>query len=262
MEMLKRAVGWLLAGVVLVAVTGCRQYTSFTVRVEDAETGKPLRGAQVKASHSIPNIESYFFGLFPPAESRDITDLDGLARVRMTANAEGSIHGVNAIAPGYLQGAAQVSEEQLRAWTKREAKPSKGPDVTVRLYAEPEPRLVLVIPKKYRGLIRLHEVYSEKLFPAGKRVFDVEVRGPGVHSVEVPVFHHRLRREICWADGSPVRVGREPPAGAVGVGWIGQLDSRTIYAVGTREEIQRVVELAQPGGRYSQAALERLWRGN
>ena len=158
----------------LLPLAGCCAYPSYcyrtvTVTVRDAETGRVIPGAVVETGYNEALTH------VAPRPSRGVTGEGGTTRVRVAKDPTGIF--IHAEAKGYLDpwaggvypnGRPYVSSPytELPAW------PFDA--VTLTLYAEPAPSVVLVVPDGYAGPIPVGRGYGRRGNPwPGRRVFEV-----------------------------------------------------------------------------------------
>jgi hypothetical protein len=132
----------------LLLALGCAQYRTVIVRVIDGESEQLIPGA---------TIHTYRYEHWPwwvQEHVRAYSAPEGVARVRAIRDALGVV-AITPEAPGYLSywatGANGDGQPTSNA-RMTELKPWPFDEVTLTLYAEPEPRVTLVIPDGYRGL--------------------------------------------------------------------------------------------------------------
>jgi hypothetical protein len=171
---------------------GCNIYRNVTVFVVDAETRSPIAGA---------TVEVYYSSIRTAYEDSEQTDRRGRARVRVAVN-----NGAQLIpsAPGYLPA---IDQERYRGPFDRPA--------TLSLFKEPPPRIVLVVPDGFQGVVRAaeYETLMPQKFPAGQRVFDVPADLTGVtRFTDVPSiggYHNRGHVDTArFANGDPLPLAR------------------------------------------------------
>jgi hypothetical protein len=148
---------------------GCSSSRTVTVHVVDAETGAPIPNAL---------IHTYRHEHWPWWAQELVKTYrapDGTARVRAIKDPLGYVS-LGPEAPGYLPywatdayadgtPAAETRITELKPWPFKE--------VTLTLYREPEPRVELIIPDGYRGLVHVAMPVSCRPQMNGKRVFEV-----------------------------------------------------------------------------------------
>jgi hypothetical protein len=165
---------------------GCHAYREVEVTVLDAETRRAIGGAHV----------SVYYGEWPFMPRPDVatTSADGRARLRVAGHDPMLI---TASAPGYMlywgsgapsQHAHRYGPTELPSWPFDR--------ITLTLYADPRPQVVLVVPGGYRGFIEVIEQPQRGGIDAGgRRHFE---------------FMFRL--------GAPVVIDGVPPHGSSSVG--------------------------------------------
>ena len=158
---------------------GCQSYVPVSVQVLDAETGTAIAGARVESR--------IIYGMTPfaPKPSAAVTDHRGRGVVRISDTAGASSRGVRAASPGYLEATAFIPEDRFRH-LRGERRPSgavaRSPaaDLTVKLYRQPHPYFVFVVPNGYRGLLKLDQSSptTESDLSPSERAVEVAVRPP------------------------------------------------------------------------------------
>lgn len=170
----------LLAGIAAaILAAGCgvfRPHHTVSVQVIDGETRRPIPDAKVGVYY--PNMLDFTAPL--PAESR--TDAQGFAKVRV-----GEYHSIHiyALFDGYLwPDGVRLNEQSLKELARR-----TQPNLTIEMWADPQPTAELVVPNGYRGAVKvICERDDSAPIPHGKRhfTFPVEpngrviIRGPGL----------------------------------------------------------------------------------
>jgi len=217
------------AALLLFAVAaGCRTVTPATgVRVRDAETGAAVPGAAVRVSNfNAPP------GYRPP-DAAATAGADGVAWVRVPADAGGAIAEVSAA--GYLPAVAPLRD----ADTSARGGADPGIHAVAEVFAGPRPSVVLVLPKDYRGPVRVGIDPRDDL-PAepGKREFRAEVSAADGHAeVEGPA----VLRLLTVADIRAVRpdgtvVLRDGHDLDVSFRWVRSRTGTEDFIVGTKIE--------------------------
>jgi hypothetical protein len=240
----RRLVLCLVYPVFLLALApGCQvlyRYRPVPVLVRDAETKKPIAGAEVHISYPLarPSVSPY--------ESVETTKEDGMAHLRAAPYGEAGIV-MEAAAPGYMSEERSVLAETIReieAPLFKTAKPSPAPFV-VELYAEPHPTIELIVPVGYRGVVEaVVEIQEDAVFPPGQRSFPGEVSSSGVARLKGPPLLRRVSPQdyrAKYVDGTPL--SQQAEASAVGLRWLKCEGRSQFFAVCTQAEY--------PGIRYS-----------
>jgi hypothetical protein len=222
----------------LAAGPGClafHRYRPVAVLARDAETGKPIPGAEVQVSYPYtPPSRS-------PYNSSATTEADGVARVRAAPAGEAGIR-IETTAQGYMSDSrtlAIAEVEELEPEPLFGAAESKQPAVVVELYADPRPRVELVVPNYYRGKIKV-EVRARAEVPCqpGQRVFRFDVPADGVVRAVGPLLLGRVYApdyQARFADGKPIP--REPKENdVVGFWWANSGNDVQYFLIGTRTE--------------------------
>jgi hypothetical protein len=233
--------GRLLGVLLLAAAAGCldlHPYRPVAVLVQDAETKKPIAGAEVRVCYPISRAS------LSPCESTGLAEDNGIAQVRM-APAEGGAT-LEATARGYLTEILNVPEEAVRKlepahlFEDTDRRPAR---FVLELYAGPHPTVELVLPTSFRGLVKAEvEIQEDAPLPPGQRCFRFSANPVG-SSVEVRVVGPPLLRRVnptdyraCYADGTVL----SPKAGPEEVGFRPLKCARNIqlFVVGTQSEYE------------------------
>jgi hypothetical protein len=204
----RRLARWLLCLALSAGTTpGCQvlhAYRPVVVEVRDAETGKPIPGAEVRLTYPLTRPSA------APCISSGTTADDGIAHLRAAPEGEGGLR-VEAHAGRYMPEVLSVPVEAIE---EIEPAPLIGADhprsvnFVLPMWARPSPTVELVVPDGFRGLIRAEvQVHDEAPCPPGQRHFSYQVdssgyalvSGPGLlRRVYTPDFHAR------FADGTPL----------------------------------------------------------
>jgi hypothetical protein len=175
----------------LAAGTGCQSLYSYrpvAVQAVDAETKKPIPGADIVISYPLTRPSQ------APYCSEGATGADGIARLRAAPYGEIGVL-VEANANGYMNGKKSLSAAEVKAiepahfFEKVEGRPAT---IVLALYAEPTPALELVLPPGYHGLVKVQVDIKDELQSApGQRLFTGTASKDGLVQVTVPeLFHH------------------------------------------------------------------------
>lgn len=219
-------------------------YRVVTFIVRDAETHHPIPGAVVSSDYNQDPIHLL------PRRAHGVTGADGTTRIRVAKDPHGIF--IAAEAKGYLDyWAGGVLPDGRRSSSDRYTELPRWPfdAVTLTLYAEPAPQVVLVVPDEYTGSIPVSRGYGRRGNPwPGRRVFEfpwepgktASLRGlPQMHGL--PPMVTRVR----YANG------QEVPRGVPrtdGVGWwytgagvfIGTWDERHELGEAYRKAMRRL----------------------
>jgi hypothetical protein len=217
------------------------------VLVRDIESKKLLAGAEVHISYPLADSP-----LVPPSCSGE-TGEDGVARLRAAPYGDAGIV-VRVTAGGYIAAEKTLPVATVRAYEPAhffEAVERRPPNVVVELYAEPRPRIELVLPVGYQGVVKA-EVHAQEGAPCapGQRLFSGALLPSGVVSVTGPpllreAFTNDFRAR--FADGTPVSPAPKDgevglwPLSCDGVGWF------TFY-VGTKSAYDSYCLLSRHAG--------------
>lgn len=217
-------------------LAGCQvmyRYRPVPVRVCDAETKKPIAGAEVHLSYPLSRDS------LAPFDSTERTDADGIARLRAAPYGDFGVR-LEATAAGYMTEQTSISSELIHnikppSLFKEPEKHSA--ECVIAMYAEPRFRVELVVPTGYRGLIKADVQIQEDLpAPPGQRCYRFEVVN-GAVTIKAPALLRRVsppEYRVCYADGTPV--SDKMTLLDVGFRWL-RCDGNTHYfVVGTQPE--------------------------
>ena len=216
--------------------SGCqalRSYRPVAVLARDAETQKPIAGAEVRI----------FYPLTPPqlapANSIATSGDDGVARLRTAPTEEG--FAMETTAPGYLLDQKSLSGDLVAIPTHEPfglfgAKEPPPVSLVAELYAEPGPTIELVLPSGYKGLVRVEVRPRDDVpCPPGQRRFRYDVSPSGEVVATGPALLRRLPNFVAsYADGAPLSVKAKDDE--VGWRWLKSDGVRETFVVGTLAE--------------------------
>src|SRR5437762_8416454 len=215
---------------------GCYSYRTITAKVVDAETGQPISGAVVRTD--------YNQGLWhvAPSTSRGVTGTNGTTRIRVAKDPNGIP--ISPEADGYLDYWGDGVYPDGRPYSTPYTELPRWPfdAVTLSLYAEPAPQVVLIVPDGYTGPIPVGTGYGKRGNPwPGRRIFEVPWK-PG-RTVSL--------RDLPQMNGSPLTVtsvryasGRDLPFGiprTEGIAWWRMPGGLFIGSWEERHELHRAV---------------------
>jgi hypothetical protein len=229
---------WLLGGLLLAAAPGClslHRYRPVAVLVQDAETKKPVSGADVHVSYPLTRAS------LSPCESTGTTGDDGITHLSFAAADTGLT--VEGTARGYLPDVLNVTGEAVRKIEPAhlfEDTDRRPASYVLELYAGPHPTVELVLPVTFRGMVKAEvQIQEDAPLPPGQRCFsyrvgelgDVRVVGPPLlRRVYPPDF--RARR----TDGTVVN--HEAGPGEVGLRPLKSEGNMQYFVVGTKAEYE------------------------
>jgi hypothetical protein len=241
---------------ILVSIApGCQAlhpYTPVSIVARDAETKKPIPGADVRISYPLTSPD------IAPYDSTGKTGEDGIARLRAAPSGDDVIM-VNVNAQGYMfedknlpaDVAKVIEQASLFAWADRQPV-----TFVVEMFAEPRPTVELVIPAGYRGVVKADvQVREDVSCPPGQRCFRYEVSPSGEVQVTGPTL---LRRVLApdfhakFADGDSLSV--QPEDSELGFWALRSEGSVQLFWVGTQSEydnLRRSHETESTGPRHS-----------
>ena len=247
-----RALGISALGAALLVLPGCLAWyrsEPVTVTVLDAESNAPIQGAQVDLHYS------YVMCLNPPKDVSVETGSDGRAEIE-EATFESKAWRVSA--PGYIA-----------KWPIFPEDGSPGNPREFRLYREPEPEVVVVIPTGYVGPILVDFIPSNTWIQdaPGSRRFRFDSSDNGY----VPIIASPLIRRATevtraeYRDGTPIARAGDASGHELAfrtVSHFGNDRDKWFCLVGTSADEQALLDRVAPrtnGTRHwNQAAEERL----
>jgi hypothetical protein len=202
--------------------------------VRDAETGRPIAGAEVRISY--PRADSSF----APTDSVGPSGADGIARLRAAPYSDAGIL-VNVVAQGYLSEHEYLSTDEVKAMTPAhwfEDVAKRRESLVVELLAEPRPYVELILPTYTRGVVKTTIRVDDKApFTPGQRCFlgtvsplgEAEISGP-------PMLHHAspIEYRAKFSDGA--KLGLPEDDKHIGFGWLKSDGKAQYYFVGTKSE--------------------------
>jgi hypothetical protein len=216
---------------------GCQAlhpYTPISVVARDAETKKPIPGADVRISYPLTSPNT------APWDSTGKTGEDGIARLRAAPSGDEVIM-VNVNADGYmfeqknLPAEASKVIEQASFFTWGDRQPVTW---VVELYADPHPTVELVIPVGYHGVVKADvQIRDDASYPAGQRCFRYEVSPSGEAQVVGPILLKRVFApdfHAKIADGALLTA--QPKEAELGFWSLRSEGSVQIFWVGTQNE--------------------------
>jgi hypothetical protein len=210
-----------------VLTSGClsfRKSREVTVQVLDAETGKPVAGAEVRVHY--PLVRASYAP--PPAVATAGTD--GIVQLK-TAQVADLTAVVEATAAGYLCAAENLPVE-LEATTGRGPAP-----FALKMFAGPRPTVELVLPDGYRGVVKVQtRIQDDAPCTPGQRLFRYEVPSTGTVLVVGPPLFRRSPPEFQARHVSGAVLGKHPRDTDIGFWWLQTEAPYEVYVVGTHDE--------------------------
>ena len=242
--------------VVFIAVgSGCLSWPGerpLPVQVVDAETGQPIRGANVQIAYAFAPPPWATHGSAGAAAD------DGIARLWVAMGDDPAVT-LEVSAVGHLPEERPLPAPTVNAIESPhllEFTDRRPPAVTIALYAEPRPGVELVLPAGYRGRVRAEVRVTDDTSPVpGRRLFAVDVPPTGaVEVVGPPLLHHLLAPDfrLRYADGSPL--SRNATESEVGYWWLKAEGDVQVFLVGTKSDYDDAVragEATTAGGQRS-----------
>jgi hypothetical protein len=243
---------------------GCQvfqDYRPVAVVTQDAETCKPIPGAEVRLSYPLTDSP------FRPRDAFGTTGPDGVARLEAMPPDDPGFT-LSASARGYLLEETDLPADAIAAAEPaglfRSANPRPA-RLVVNLYAEPGPTVELIVPGGYHGLVKAEfRVQDDAPGPPGQRCFTYTVPPSGRVTVAGP----RLLRRVFppdfrfrYADGQPLTP--EAKGSPVGYWWL-KSDGRDqcfVVATGLEYDAYRREEEAQEAGTHTSPGGQSRGRG-
>ena len=184
----------------LVTAPGCQAFHSYrpaTVLVRDAETKKPIPGAEVRLSYPLADPST------APWQSVGSTTGDGTTQLRVAPYGEVGIL-LDATIPGYMSEQKTYPLEAVKAIEPLSFFKSPGQhpsSFVVEMYAEPFPSVELVLPNGYRGTVKVGvKIQDDAPCQPGQRLFSYQVPPSGILQINGPP----LLRRVFSPDFMPV----------------------------------------------------------
>jgi hypothetical protein len=238
--------GRLLGALLLAAAPGCldlHQYRPASVQVRDAETKKPISGAEVRVAYPLMRAS------LSPCESTGTAGADGIAHLRMAPAEAGAT--LECTARGYLPETLNVTEEGVRKLEPVHLfeDPDQRPtSFVLELYAGPRPTIELILPTSFRGEVKAEvRIDEDAPLPPGQRCFRYRVSPLGEVQVVGPPLLRRVNPpdyRACYADGTVL----SPQAGPeeVGLRPLKHVGNIQVFVVGTQSEYESLLPARQP----------------
>jgi hypothetical protein len=241
-----------VTGATMLFAPGCQMiqpYRPVSVAVVDAETRRPIPDASVEVTAQ------------EHRDSTGKTSPDGVAHVQAAAFRD-SGSSVEVHAAGYFEEQQYIGLETIRTieppgWFERLDR--RPPNLTIELYAEPRPRITLVVPAEYRGIVKAAvEVRSDASTP-GQRDFRYEVSPTGeVLLVGSGVLTHVGVPDFSFALADGTTISRNATETEIGFWWEKYEGGQQWFFVGTKAEH----DAFRDEERKRDAALGRSSNGN
>ena len=217
----------------LALVAGCQafhQYRPVTVLARDAETKKPIPGADVRISYPLTQPS------LAPWDSNGPTGEDGVARLRAAPYGDAGIR-IAVTANGYMSDETSLPVSAVEAIKPAgffEAADRRSAEVVLELYADPHPTVDLVVPPGYRGLVKadVQTLDNAPVVP-GQRSFSYIVPTTGLVHVTGPALLKRVYAadfRLRYADGAPLTP--QAKDSEVGFWWLKYEETLQVFLVG------------------------------
>jgi hypothetical protein len=246
----RRLTRCLICPVLLLApVAGCQAFHSYrpvAVLAQDAETKKPIPGAEVSITYPVtPAMRAPWFSVGKAGD-------DGIARLEAAPAGDAGIL-VTVTVPGYMSQEKNLPVEAVQAIEPAhffEATERRPPSFVLELWAEPDPVVELILPTDYRGLVKAEiQVQDDAPCPPGQRCFPCVVPPSGVVQMTGPPLLRRVYGadfRARFADGVPL--SQQAKGAEVGLWWLRCEGSYQCFLVGTRTEYDAIRRSEQKDG--------------
>ncbi len=209
-----------------------RDTRPLVVQARDAETKKPIPGAEVSIAYPVAPAGH------APQEIAAPTGSDGIARLTASVPEAGGLM-LEVVAQGYQSENQNVSGDAVRAVKPLHAFESingRPVQIVVELFADPEPIVDLELPSGYKGLIKAEiQVRPDAPFTLGQRSFPAVVPPSGtVLVVGPPILEHAFGPDFRfhYADGAPLT--RRAEQSDLGYWWLCCDETSETFLVGTQ----------------------------
>jgi uncharacterized membrane protein YgcG len=234
---------------------GCQAlhvYRPVTVQVRDAETKKPIPGAEVRLSYPLADAS------FAPWQAVGMSGSDGIAQLRAAPYGEAGIL-LDVTIPSYMTEQKSFSTEAVAAIKPTGFLESAGQrpvSFVVEMYAEPFPEVELVVPDGFRGTVKVAiNIQDDAPHTPGQRLFSYVVPPSGTLQVTGPTLLRRVYApdfRARYANGTPIN--RQPLGDEVGFLSLKTEGGFDYFLIGTRaelEELRRADQRDQNGSNRS-----------
>jgi hypothetical protein len=228
-----------LSGLLLASACGCQalhSYRNVTVQTVDAETKKPIPGAEVRLSYPLADAS------MAPWQSVGTTGSNGTIQLRAAPYGEVGIQ-LDSTVPGYMsaqKGFPVAAVEAIKQAGFFESPDQRPVNFTVEMYAEPFPSVELVLPNGYRGTVKVGvKIKEDAPLKPGQRLFSYEVPKSGVIEIVGPPLLRRVFTpdfDARFADGT--RLNRQPQGEEVGFQCLKTEGGIDYFLIGTRAEYE------------------------
>jgi hypothetical protein len=262
--MVDRRLAWgllLLTSTQLAVTSGCEvlhRYRPVALQIRDAETHRPIAGAQVHISYPLtrPSVA--------PHDSSGTTDDQGITRLEAAPVGDDTLR-AEAAAKGYLTEDISLAAEDIRSIKPAplfRADDRRPIAVLVELYAEPHFQVELVLPNGFRGLVRASvQIQDGKAAALGQRCYSYQVAPTGDVVVTGPAVLRRVfprDYRARFADGTLLNA--EPGPADLGLRPLKREGQEEYFVVGTQVDLEhlsptdalgRTDNIGQGGGKGS-----------
>lgn len=221
----------------LLAACGCQTLSPcppVTVRVEDAETHEPIPGASVRLWYPLTQPSS------PTRNSTATTEMNGTAQLRVVSCGNAGVM-LEVSASGHLTEEKNLCSETIHVTESahgRAASTASRADVVMELYSEPRPRIELIVPDGYRGLVKIEiQIEDDAPLEPGKRSFSQVVSDAGMATIEGPALLRHLSASdfgARYVDGT--LLNHQPKPLEIGLRWLKNDGAYQYFVVGDQSD--------------------------
>jgi hypothetical protein len=233
----------------LATAPGCQVfhvYRPVTIQARDAETKKPIPGAEVRLSYPLTQSS------LAPWEAVGTTASDGVVRLQAAPYGEAGIL-LDVTHPGYMTEQKNYPIEAVKAIEPAglfESVDKRPVSFVVEMYTEPFPGVELVFPSSYRGTVKVAiKIQEDAPYQPGQRLFSYDVPASGILQVAGPPLLRRVYSpdfRARYADGTPLN--RQPQGDEIGFWSLKSAEGYDHFLVGTRAEYEELRRADQKEG--------------
>jgi uncharacterized membrane protein YgcG len=209
------------------------------VEVVDAETKKPVPGAQVKITYPMSQTGVSLQQSTIPAGG------DGIAHLKVASTSDYGII-LEAFAEGYLRDDLNVSSASVQRIAPAgifENPDHRAANYRLELYSVPDFSIELIVPLGYHGVVRAKTKFEKDVsFPARQRLFQFEVAKSGTVELAGPAILRQILPVdyiASFTDGNPL--SKTPDDLTVGIKYWKMDGAEQLFVVGTKIEIDGYV---------------------
>lgn len=221
----------------LAAVPGCQafhMYRPAVILAQDAETKKPIPGAEVHLTYPLALSSS------APWEPVGVTGSDGTVRLKAAPYGEAGIL-LDVTAAGYMTEQKSYPVEAVKAIEPPglfDSDRQRPVNFVVEMYAAPAPAVELVLPTGYHGTVTATvQIQEDAPITPGQRLFSYPVPPTGIVQLTGPPLLGRVHTpdfRARYADGTVL--SRQAKDEEIGFWCLKSEGATEIFVVGTRAE--------------------------